>query len=152
VVLDADGEGLRRALAARPDIVKINRAELGGLARSEGDVAGAQELRDAGARMVVITRGAEGLIAVAEGPALLAAPPVAVRGNPTGAGDAASAALAIALADGTPWPQALAEAAALSAAAAAAPVAGAFDAARYGELRARVRTRELREEFPPKLL
>jgi len=57
-----------------------------------------------------------------------------VLGNPTGAGDAATAALARALADRTPWPQATADAAALAAAAVAAPLAGDYDPALYHEL------------------
>ena len=53
-----------------------------------------------------------------------AAPPEALPGNPTGAGDACVAALAAGLAAGTPWPELLADAVALSAAAVACPLAG----------------------------
>ncbi len=134
-VLDADGEALRRGVGARPDIVTINRAELAGV---EGDVelvAGAQALRRRGARAVVVSEGAAGMTAVLEEGILHAAPPEALKGNPTGAGDAATAALIAGLLDGTPWPERLADAAALSAAAVCAPLAGHFDAAVYRRLR-----------------
>ena len=54
-----------------------------------------------------------------------------LAGNATGAGDAATAALAHGLLLGQPWPERLAHAAALGAAAVAAPVAGEFSHADY---------------------
>jgi tagatose 6-phosphate kinase len=66
-----------------------------------------------------------------------------VRGNPTGAGDAAVAALAAGLAAGVTWPERLAGAAALSAAAVHAPAAGDFDAAAYRRYRELVRAEAL---------
>nr|BFE86288.1 hypothetical protein GCM10020093_088890 [Planobispora longispora] len=56
-----------------------------------------------------------------------AAMPYRVEGNPTGAGDALVAGLALGLVEGTPWPERLRRAAALGAAAVAAPVAGDID-------------------------
>ncbi len=73
----------------------------------------------------------------------MAAPPEALRGNPTGAGDAASAALAVGIAEGSDWPHRLADAVALSAAAVAAPLAGSFDAELYRRLLGQVEVREL---------
>jgi tagatose 6-phosphate kinase len=143
-LLDADSDWLRLALPARPDLVKINRHELAGVTDASDVVAGAQALREAGAQTVVITDGPEGLILVGEAGIRHAAPPRAVHGNPTGAGDAASAAFAAAMRGGlrscdsadalAHWGAALADAAALSAAAVAAPLAGHFDAALYREL------------------
>ncbi|MER7277656.1 1-phosphofructokinase family hexose kinase, partial [Dactylosporangium sp. NPDC000244] len=95
-------------------------------------------LRGLGAGCVVVSRGADGLIAVRGDEAWLAAPPVVEAGNPTGAGDACVAALARGLRDRSPWPELLADAVALSAAAVAAPVAGAVDESRYRELRTRI--------------
>lgn len=141
VLLDADGEALERAVTARPELVKINRHELAGVCDADDLVEGARRLRAAGPGIVVITDGADGLVLVGEGPVLRAAPPVELRGNPTGAGDAAAAALVAALVDGTPWDEALADAAALSASAVAAPLAGHFDPAVYADLRARIRAR-----------
>lgn len=144
VLLDADGKWLHHALPARPELVKINRAELAGVTDATDIATGARALRDAGAETVVITDGPDGLILVAAAGLRHAAPPRTVRGNPTGAGDAASAAFAAAMGTGlgscdtedalARWAAALADAAALSAAAVAAPLAGHFDAELYREL------------------
>lgn len=93
----------------------------------------ARALARAGARTVVASLGADGLLAVTPDGSWRARLPaeVVVRGNPTGAGDAAVAALAVALVERTPWPQALAHAVALSAAAVRAPYAGRFDRQAY---------------------
>jgi len=94
-------------------------------------VAGAEALRRAGAEAVVVSLGHHGLFACTPEGAWRAAPPERVAGNPTGAGDAAVAALAVGVAGGQPWPRRLANAVALSAAAVRAPLAGSFDAAAY---------------------
>jgi tagatose 6-phosphate kinase len=143
VLLDVGEEPLALGVAAGPQLVKINEAELAGFAPGVDVFGGASRLRDAGAREVVISRGEAGLVAVVDGGAWSAAPPEALRGNPTGAGDAASAALAVGLADGTDWPRRLADAAALSASAVAAPLAGSFDRELYRRLLGQVEVREL---------
>jgi tagatose 6-phosphate kinase len=143
-LVDTAGAWLAAGLSAGPAIVKINRAELRGVVGAGSDVlAGARTLRGAGPELVAVTCGAEGLVAVGDSGAWRAAPPRAMHGNPTGAGDAASAALARWLAaggerTGAALPDALADAVALSAAAVAAPLAGSFDAAVYRELRGAV--------------
>jgi tagatose 6-phosphate kinase len=147
-LLDAEGEALVKALSAAPAIVKINEAELSGVIEGSDVLEGAAALREAGARAVVISQGAAGLTCLAEGQALHAAPPEPLTGNPTGAGDAASAALIVGLLDGSSWAARLAEAAALSAAAVCAPVAGSFDERVYRHLRSRIVSREL--EPPPR--
>ncbi len=136
VLLDADGEALARGVEAGPDIVKINEAELRGVHDHEHLVEASRELQRHGAHAVVISQGADGLTALTEdGTELHATPPEALIGNPTGAGDAASAALIIGLLDARPWPDRLADATALSAAAVCAPLAGMFDATLYRSLR-----------------
>jgi len=60
-----------------------------------------------------------------------AAPPTRVAGNPTGAGDAAVAALIAGAVASTPWPDRLRDAVALSAAAVIQPTAGSFDVSHY---------------------
>ncbi len=62
--------------------------------------------------------------------------------NPTGAGDACTAAIAAGLAAGLPWPEMLATAGAWSAAAVLTPVAGDVDAADVARLGPRVRVEE----------
>jgi len=135
-MLDAHGEALRPGAAAGPAIVKPNLAELEAvtgrpLAGTDGAdrtavAAAAGELRRAGARAVIVTLGAEGLLAATAEGCWQARPPAAVAGNATGAGDAVAAALAHGLVLGRPWDEQLRHAAALGAAAAAAPVAGEF--------------------------
>jgi tagatose 6-phosphate kinase len=131
-VLDADGEALRAGLAGRPALIKPNTDELA-RATGGGDpvAAAAEQLRAAGADAVVVSRGADGLLAVTAEGRWSAAPGEPVAGNPTGAGDAAVAALTVGLVEGRPWPDRLADAVALSAAAVGAPVAGGFDEASY---------------------
>jgi len=143
VVLDTHGQALHLGATAGPAVVKPNLAELEALAGRPLSVPGgadhgadhrvdhqavtaaAGELRCAGARAVVVTLGAAGLMAVTGDGGWRARPP-AVAGNPTGAGDAVAAALAHGLVLGRPWDERLRHAAALGAAAAAAPVAGEF--------------------------
>jgi tagatose 6-phosphate kinase len=64
-----------------------------------------------------------------------------VSGNPTGAGDAVTAALAAGLAANSSWPDALRDAVATSAAAVTMPAAGEVDLALRAELLALVRVR-----------
>jgi tagatose 6-phosphate kinase len=152
VILDAAGPALRAGVGAGPEIVKPNRAELralndAGPANGDGsddaggdggdgggwdaDVEGARRLLSAGARAVVVSAGAEGMVAVTAEGGWRARPPEVVVGNPTGAGDAAVAALARGLLTAASWPVVLADAVALSAAAVAAPTAGAFSGPDY---------------------
>nr|WP_248965014.1 PfkB family carbohydrate kinase [Sphaerisporangium perillae] len=90
----------------------------------DGHLAGAEALRRAGAESVVVSMGADGLVAVTPDGSWRARMPYKVPGNPTGAGDALVAGLALGLARNTPWPERLRTAAALGAAAVATPVAG----------------------------
>lgn len=140
VLLDAEGEALKLGVAAHPAIVKINAAELLGVTGERDVQAGARTLQRAGASIVVITEGSAGLRCFGDHTVMRAAPPQVLTGNPTGAGDAASAALAVGLIDGLPWPERLADAAALSAAAVQAPLAGSFDADVYRRFRAAIQS------------
>jgi tagatose 6-phosphate kinase len=125
VIVDTSGEPLRHA-APYAWAVKPNAEELASLTGTGDPVAGARMLP---APAVVVSLGADGLLAVAGDEVHRAAPPRVVSGNPTGAGDAVVAALAAGA--GAPWPELLADAAALSAAAVLAPVAGSYDSAAY---------------------
>ncbi|MCG6499297.1 1-phosphofructokinase family hexose kinase [Kitasatospora sp. A2-31] len=134
IVLDAGGPALTEALGARPTVVKPNAAELRDATGIADPLAAARALTDGGARAVVASLGPAGVLAVTPDGAWHARLPEdrAVRGgNPTGAGDAVVAALAAALAEGSPWRQTLAHAVALSAAAVRAPYAGHVDRRAY---------------------
>ncbi|BCL28919.1 1-phosphofructokinase family hexose kinase [Streptomyces aurantiacus] len=138
VLLDTSGEPLRRGIAARPDIVKPNADELAELTGAHDPSQATRDARRRGAHTVVASLGARGLLARTPDGDWRAAPPRAVRGNPTGAGDSAVAGLLSGLVERLPWPERLARAVALSAASVLAPVAGEFDRAAYEELLGRV--------------
>ncbi|MEU6575610.1 1-phosphofructokinase family hexose kinase [Streptomyces sp. NPDC046805] len=138
VLLDTGGEPLRRGVAARPDIVKPNAGELAELTGSHEPSRATQDARRRGARAVVASLGAEGLVAHTPEGRWRAVPPARVHGNPTGAGDSAVAGLLSGLVEHLPWPERLCRAVALSAATVLAPTAGEFDRIAYEELRGRV--------------
>lgn len=139
VLLDAGGEALARGITACPAIVKVNVDELAAIEAGSDPLAAAAALCARGPGAVVVTDGPRGMVAVTPDGRWRCAPPEPVRGNPTGAGDAAAAALIAGAVRGSPWPQRLAEAVAVSAAAAAAPLAGSFDGELYRRLRGEVR-------------
>jgi tagatose 6-phosphate kinase len=150
-IVDADGAPLRHALSGRPAIIKPNAEELA-RAMPDGavddapaqprvaspplfaDAARAEALRRAGAESVVVSLGAGGALAVTPGGSWRAHMPREISGNPTGAGDALVAGLALGLVEATPWPDRLRRATALGAAAVAAPLAGDFDPGVYRTL------------------
>ncbi|MGW3949638.1 1-phosphofructokinase family hexose kinase [Streptomyces sp. NPDC004752] len=138
VLLDTSGEPLRRGVAARPDIVKPNAEELAELTGSHEPLRAARDARRRGAHAVVASLGPRGLLAHTPEGHWLAAPPAAVPGNPTGAGDSAVAGLLSGLVEHLAWPDRLTRAIALSAATVAAPAAGEFDRPTYEKLRKRV--------------
>jgi len=133
-LVDCSGDALLAAADAGATICKPNRGELLEATGAPDERTGALLLLDRGAAVVVVSRGADGIAAhtvdhVVEVPAI-----EGVTGNPTGAGDAATAGLITALAarptdarrpvvDGT----ALRTAAAFGAAAVLRPVAGEVD-------------------------
>jgi tagatose 6-phosphate kinase len=157
-VLDASGEPLRAGLAAGPDVVKPNAHELAvatgmavgalpeaeELALSEA-VDAAEALRAAAGRQtaVVASLGRHGLLASTVDGRWHAQPAAPLTGNPTGAGDAAVAALARGLAYRLPWPQRLFDAVGLSGAAVVSPVAGNVTREDYQRLRRAATVREL---------
>jgi len=128
VVVDAEGAALRDAVTAGPEVVKPNRHELLSATGCTDVAAAVTALRALGARDVVVSDGAEGVLLFPSG-----ARPLRARlreplsGNPTGAGDAMVAALAVGLEAGDDWTVTVARAVAWSAAAVRQPVAGEID-------------------------
>lgn len=114
VIVDTSGQALLAAAAAGADWVKPNDEELAELFAGDvtattagatdkpthrGVLDSASRLIDAGAEHVLLSRGSEGMGLVDEaGPRGRARLDEALTGNPTGAGDAAVAALAACLA------------------------------------------------------
>lgn len=100
VIVDTSGPALVAAARAGATVLKPNRDELAEVTGLTDPMSGARVLIEAGARLVVVSLGSDGLMVVAAAEvggirARLAEP---LRGNATGAGDAAVAAIAAALA------------------------------------------------------
>lgn len=139
VVVDASGTALIAAADAGAHIVKPNESEL-------LEATGATTLDEAiddliarGVGTVVVSRGSNGLLlATADGKRLIQAGVPGVSGNPTGAGDAATAGLVSALAAGLGLADSLRRAAVVGAAAVLSPVAGEIDAAGLAGLESRL--------------
>ncbi|WP_297622457.1 hexose kinase [Nocardia sp.] len=132
VICDVDGAALHAAVQVPGVVLMPNTDELLALTgvspRTSAEVvAVAQPLLEAGVGAIIATRGRAGMVAVTAPGAWSACSPEAVTGNPTGAGDAAAAAVISGLAAGIGWPALLADAVATSAAAVARPVAGEID-------------------------
>ncbi|ANY07993.1 1-phosphofructokinase family hexose kinase [Pseudonocardia sp. HH130630-07] len=130
VVLDAAGPALLAGIAAGPDLVKPNARELREATGDDDVVSAARQLVARGAAGVLASLGPDGMVLV-DGPTgepLTCRPPAGstVR-NPTGAGDAAVAAAACALAEGAGRAVLLYRAVAWSVAAVAEPRAGELD-------------------------
>ena len=142
-ILDSRDDWLRHGVNGAPAVVKINEEELGGYLPEIPTLEAAARMLRRGAGAVVVSRGAAGMVAVTDEGVLEARPPERLQGNPTGAGDAATAALAAALKRAAPWPEMLADAVALAGAAVLHPQAGSFDASAYRLFRAAVEVRTL---------
>ena len=151
VALDAEGERLRLALEAQPDVVKVNAveaSELLGVPTARGDEAAAaasklRELAGGDGHAGIVTRGADGVVVVAPSGDRLEGM-LYVRGRyPVGSGDAFLAGLVVALDRGEDWPEALRLALAAAAANAELPGAGRLDPARAGTLAAQATVRIL---------
>lgn len=127
VVADLSGPSLLAAADAGATVCKPNREELAEATGLPDERDGSLDLLRRGAGLVVVSRGADGIAAhalddVVEVPAV-----PGVTGNPTGAGDAATAGLVLALSRGADTALALRTAAAFGAAAVLRPVAGEID-------------------------
>jgi tagatose 6-phosphate kinase len=105
VLLDSSGDALRHGIAARPFLVKPNRAELGAFAQRElatdRDIArAAQHIARVHQTIVVVSLGADGAIAArAENVWRIAAPKIETV-SAVGSGDAMLAGLAMSIARG----------------------------------------------------
>ena len=123
ILIDSSTHGIRSALPARPDILKMNREEFRevfGVQTSslQGLITQAQSARrQFDLPALVVTCGADGILVFTPQESIHAAAPPQQAVNAAGAGDAASAALAWRRSLGEDWQQALRWAAAVSAAA-----------------------------------
>jgi tagatose 6-phosphate kinase len=134
VVVDTSGPALRAALAQSPALVKPNLVELPDATEVADPREAARRLSLGSGTAVAVTLGTEGMVLAVDGEVWHRSLARALRGNPTGAGDAALAAFARGIAAGTSWPSMLHDAVALSGAAVLAPYAGEFDPTDYRTL------------------
>lgn len=129
-IIDTSGPGIIDCARAGADLLKPNHNELMDATGESNLFSAARGLLELGARRVLVSLGAEGMLAFGAdlpGSCLKARLPEPLRGNPTGAGDAAVAAAAVQMASGTrDLEQILRSAAAWSAAAVLMPGAGAI--------------------------
>lgn len=127
VLIDVGGEQLRLAVAAGATAVKPNRHELFDAMGGTDPLDAARRLAALGTGTVFASLDVEGMLAVLpDGRAWHAALDEVLDGNPTGAGDAAIAAIAQAIAEGATLEEQLARATAWSAAAVLAAQAGSI--------------------------
>jgi len=123
VAVDTDGDGLRAAFAARPDLIKPNQRELAQASamtvlNPTDALAAIGKIRGEGARTVLASLGPDGALLVDDFGACHATAPVHDPRSTVGAGDALLAGF---LAAGGKGEQALAEAVAWGAAAVSLP-------------------------------
>ncbi|WP_425863273.1 1-phosphofructokinase family hexose kinase [Arthrobacter sp. TWP1-1] len=102
-IIDTSGSGILAAARAGADLLKPNNHELMDAVGETDLVAAARKLMSLGAKRVLVSVGEEGMLAFsadAPGSWIQAKLPAPLSGNPTGAGDAAVSAAAVALAQG----------------------------------------------------
>lgn len=138
-LVDTHGPALRAAVAAGPDVVKVNRDEVREVAGSESADQVARRWVADGVRCVVVTDGPRPTTAhTATGSWTVHPPRVPVR-SAVGSGDAFAAGLTTGLAHPDPdWPDLLVRAAAYGAANATSETAGLPDDTDLAALRAAV--------------
>jgi len=149
--LDAEGDRLRRALEAGPEVVKVNVAEAADLldvptARRGDSLAAATKIRDLAGGIGhagVVTRGAEGVVVAAPDGSLYEGKLYERGRYPVGSGDAFLAGLVVTLERGGDWPEALRLALGAATANAEVPGAGRLDPERARDLAARADVREI---------
>lgn len=125
VIVDTSGPALLRAADAGATVLKPNAAELVEATGITDPVAGARSLIARGTELVLLSLGAEGMLAVTASALVHARLDEPLAGNPTGAGDAGVAACAVLYTEGVRDPeQILRRATAWSAAAVLTPLAG----------------------------
>ncbi len=112
VLIDSRGRALALALAASPQVVKLNRDELqatfGEPISTEPALAMAlRRLLAEGVELAVCTLGAQGAMAMTSGAGWRILPPAVRMRSSAGSGDAFTAALLVSREKGTAWPEAL---------------------------------------------
>lgn len=135
VLVDTSGPALVWSAKAGADILKPNEAELREATGEHEIETAARWFLEHGVSALVVSRGAAGISRFdADGDHDTVPAIPGVTGNPTGAGDAATAGLAAALTVGRPLAEAVRLASLLGAAAVCAPTAGTVSIEQIAEL------------------
>lgn len=142
--LDTSEAALRASLPAKPYGIKPNSDEaaqaLGRLVVSDDDhCEAAQKMRELGVQVVLLTRGADGLVLAMGDDVLMATPPLVEAKSPVAAGDSALAGLLWALSEGCDTFEAARRAVACGTGAAMQEGSGVADRALIEDLRSRVK-------------
>lgn len=125
VIVDTSGPALLRAADAGASVLKPNAAELVEATGIADPVEAARSLVERGVELVLLSLGADGMLAVTASDLVHARLDTPLAGNPTGAGDAGVAACAVLYAEGERDPaRVLRRATSWSAAAVLMPLAG----------------------------
>lgn len=140
VIVDTSGTCLLAVAEEGADLITPNEDEILEATGADTLDAGLEALFARGAKSIIVSRGAAGMLfASAEGVRESQPGVPGVTGNPTGAGDAATAGLVFALSTGLNPPAALPTAAVVGAAAVMSPVAGEIRLKDLPTLAARLR-------------
>jgi len=152
-LVDTSGETLKAVASARPEVVKISLEEAlaaGWASVADPDPArsATEHLCSAGAGLAVVTDGRRGAVAFDGADHWRIEVPAVRAASPVGSGDAFSAGLAVALAEGRPLPAALAYGAAAGTANAQSIGGGRFDLATFETVLEAVRVEPIRRARP----
>jgi len=112
VLIDSRGAPLAHSLAAQPEVVRLNKAELEQtlgqpIPNLPSVLAALRRLLAEGIQLVVCSLGADGAVAVTSEGGWRAVPPKIVQRSSAGSGDAFTAALLVWREKGADWPEAL---------------------------------------------
>jgi 1-phosphofructokinase family hexose kinase len=146
VALDAEGEALRLALEAGPEVAEamgLIGVPVGGRDDALAASAKLRELAGGAGHAGIVTRGADGATAAAPDGAAYEGVLFERGRYPVGSGDAFLAGLVVALERDESWPDALRLALGAAAANAELPGAGTLDTKKVGDLASRADVREI---------
>ena len=112
VILDTDGDALRVGINGLPNVIKPNLHELSRLVgrklhKKDEIISAANDLRNQGIGIVLVSMGADGILLVGEKEQYLASPPKVKVENTIGAGDSAVAGFVYGLSEGKTLKEAL---------------------------------------------
>lgn len=149
VFVDQSGDLLRAAVAANPEVIKINNSEAAALLDwpdfNDPDTAAraAQSIRHYGISKVILTLGAQGAVLAGQSGCWHAMPPPLKIVSPIGSGDSFLAGLTVAMLQDLPDPESLRRAVAAGSANALSAAGGAFSTSDYDRVLAMTNVKSL---------